>query len=395
MLRFAAFVLLALAWAAEPARAGDAPDPRAVAVAADLAPAGDGRVRLTVQLSRDVDASGFVLERPARAVIDLGDVNVQFRPSGQRVGIVSGVRAGAVAPGRSRIVLDLAHPARIARLESERGAVPGVRHLVVELEKADRPAAPSLGGRPPEPLATGSIGERRPDDARPLVAIDAGHGGVDPGAVATTGAFEKDIVLAFAHALRDRLAVSGRVRTAMIRDGDHFVALDERVRLARQAGADLFISIHGDSIGSPAIRGATIYTGAERATDLESARLAERENAADLAGGLVPPEARAGITDILHQLTLRETRGLSHRFAGILHGELAQTLAFSAQPHREAGFRVLRAADMTSVLVELGYLSNARDAHLLLSDDWRRQTAAAMAGAVERFFGPRAAGGAP
>jgi N-acetylmuramoyl-L-alanine amidase len=161
------------------------------------------------------------------------------------------------------------------------------------------------------------------------------------------------------------------------------------VRLARQAGAELFISVHGDSMSSPSGRGATIYTGAERATDLDSAKLAERENAADGEGTGASAVLGTGISAILQELTVRETRGLSHRFAGDLQSGLSGVLQFTPQPHREAGFRVLRAHDMTSVLVELGYLSNARDAHLLSSEDWRLRTAEAMARTVERFLDPR------
>lgn len=366
---------------------------RAVAVSADIA-VSEAATRLTIVLSGAVQATSFHLERPDRVVVDLPDVNCQVpAESGRRrAGVVASFRCGLFAIGRSRLVIDLAQPALVRRLAVEDGAVPGATHLVIELVRTDRDTFRRNAGAASDsgPETTGSIPPSAAPDARPLVAIDAGHGGQDPGTNAAGGQAEKDIVLAFAQALRDRLTASGRVRVMMIRDSDVFVALDERVRVARQASADLFVSIHGDYIGSAGVRGATIYTGAERATDAESAKLAERENAADLAGGIVPPEALAGITDILHELTLRETRGLSHRFAGILHGELSPVMAFSAQPHREAGFRVLRAPDMTSVLVELGYLSNSRDANLLLSDDWRRSTAAAMAGAVERFFGARA-----
>ncbi len=367
---------------------------RPVAVSAAVA-VEDGRTRLTLALSKAVEATSFHLEAPDRIVVELPDVNCQLPPEAgrRRVGLVDAFRCGLFALGRTRLVIELAAPAIVSRLSVGDGAVEGVKELVIEIAKTDRAtfrrAARALDAGPE---TTGSIATGLRPDARPLVAIDAGHGGIDPGATAATGAFEKDIVLAFSHALRDRLAASGRVRVMMTRDADVFVPLDDRVRHARAAGADLFVSIHGDSIGSPTIRGATLYTGAERATDAESAKFAERENGADAAAGIVPAEARAGVSDILTELTMRETRGLSRRLAGILYGDLAPVMRFSAQPHREAGFRVLRAADMTSVLVELGYLSNAADADLLLSDDWRGRCTAAMAGAIERFFGPRLAG---
>ncbi len=367
---------------------------RAVAVSAELS-VEDGRTRITIALSRPVVPTGFLLEKPDRAIVELPDVNCQLpaETARRRVGLVASVRCGLFAPGRTRLIVDLSGPATISRLAVVEGPGGGAAQLVLELAKADREtfrrAARSLGS---DPDTTGSIAPTRRPALGPLVAIDAGHGGADSGAVAATGDLEKDVVLAFARALRDRLVAGGGVRVMMIRDGDVFVPLDERVRLARAAGADLFISIHGDSITSPSVRGATIYTGAERATDVESARLAERENAADALAGALPAEVGAGVSDILHELTLRETRGLSHRFAGLLHADLGPVTRFSAQPHREAGFRVLRAPDMTSVLVELGYLSNVTDANLLVSDGWRSRGAVAMAEAVERFFGPRLAG---
>jgi N-acetylmuramoyl-L-alanine amidase len=222
-----------------------------------------------------------------------------------------------------------------------------------------------------------------------VVVLDAGHGGIDPGTTAANGALEKDVVLLFAQALRQRLLKENRFRVVMIRDDDTFVPLDERVRRAREAGANLFVSIHADSIGVGSVRGATVYTGAERATDAESAKLADRENAADAAAGLPAEGPALAVSDILHDLTARETRRFSHRFAHLLLSDMGRATRWSAQPHREAGFRVLRAHDVPAVLVELGYLSNAKDADLLGSEPWRERASAAMAGAVTRFFGGR------
>lgn len=396
-LRLAAIALPVLAvGGTEPSRAADpARQAPAVAIAADLR-LEDGRTRVTLVLSRAVEPSAFVLERPDRVVVELPDVNCQLPPETvrRRAGLVTGMRCGLFAIGRTRLVVELGAPATVAALSVSEGAPGGGRLLVLDLVRADRETVRRVGedAARRDPQTTGAIGAAASDIVRlPVVVVDAGHGGADSGAVATGGAFEKDVVLLFAQSLRDRLEAGGRVRVVMTRDGDVFVPLDERVRLAHAASADLFVSIHGDWIGSPSVRGATVYTGAERASDADAARLAERENAADAAGGGISAEIRAGISDILSELTLRETRGLSHRFAGLVHHTLQPTTRFSAQPRREAGFRVLRSVDMTSVLVELGYLSNATDADLLLSDDWRRRNAAAMAGAIERFFDPRSA----
>jgi N-acetylmuramoyl-L-alanine amidase len=376
------------------AQAGSMPGP-AVAVSAELQVEG-GRTRLTVALSRPIHATAFVLEKPDRAIIDLPEVSFQMPADKgrKRVGLVSSLRYGLVAPGRSRIVLDLGTPAVPTRTEMVTDAPDGVARLVVEFSRTDRDGfhrKVAAAEQMDTVRSTGSVGERAKD--MPVVVIDAGHGGVDPGAHTAGGEVEKDIVLAFAERLRDTLAATNRYRVVMTRDSDVFVPLDERVRRARQVGADLFISIHADSISSPVINGATIYTGAERATDLESASLAERENQSDAAAGLAGAEQPSGVSDILQDLMLRETRGFSHRFAGDLFGELKRSIPFSAQPRREAGFRVLRAADVPSVLVELGYLSNSQDVANLLSEGWRRSTTAAMASAVDRFFALRLAAG--
>lgn len=368
-----------------------------VAIAADTTLDG-AKTRIAVTLSRGVPATAFVLERPDRAVIDLPEVTFKLPADAgrNRVGVVTSMRFGLVSPGRSRVVVDLAAPALPSRVGVEIGP-DGLPRLVVELAKTDRGSFRKMAAasnREDGIRTTGSLSEAGERDRRPTIVLDAGHGGVDPGAIAPTGAMEKDIVLAFSERLRDTLAQSGRYRVAMSRDSDIFVPLDERVRRARAAGADLFVSIHADSIAVPSISGATVYTGAERASDVESATLAERENDADVAAGAARPDLPGQITDILQDLTQRETRGFSRRFSGQLVGEMGRTVRFSSHPQREAGFRVLRAVDMPSVLVELGYLSNVRDVEHLTSDDWRRQTAGAMADAIDRFFALRLAGSA-
>jgi N-acetylmuramoyl-L-alanine amidase len=193
-----------------------------------------------------------------------------------------------------------------------------------------------------------------------------------------------------------KLEESGRYRVRMTRDRDVFVPLAERVRLAREAKADLFVSIHADSISSaPQVRGATIYTGSEKATDAESAKLAERENKADAAAGADASEGPPEIADILQELTLRETRGFSSGFARTLMGQLSPVMEMSVKPHREAGFRVLRSPDVPSVLVELGYLSSERDLKMLQSTEWRDGVTGSMAKAVDLFFTNRATLGRP
>lgn len=367
--------------------------PPAVAIAAELA-TGPGGTKLTLTLSRAVAARAFVMERPDRAVIDLAEVNFQLEPESgrRRDGLVQSFRYGLFAPGRSRIVVDLAGPATVGRIETVTRPRDGAVLLTVPFQRTDREGfrkaavAGDLAPAPGRAVTPASIADRRP-----LIMIDAGHGGIDPGAVAVGGVFEKDIVFGFAQALAARLEAAGRYRVAMTRDRDVYVPLAERVRLARDARADLFVSIHADSISAaPQVRGATIYTGSEKATDSESAKLAERENRADAAAGAEAGEGPPEIADILQELTLRETRGFSSGFARTLMGALGPVMEMSTKPHREAGFKVLRSPDVPSVLVELGYLSSKRDLDLLQSADWRDAVTGSMAKAIDLFFGNRA-----
>lgn len=362
-----------------------------VAVAADVASEG-GRTRLTVTLSAPVAAKAFVMERPDRVVIELPEVNFQVPPETGR-GLIASFRHGLFATGRSRMVIDLAQPALVSRLESARGA-DGAATLTIDLVRADRDAfrasaAANERAATPQPVAAAALPR---EDRRPLIVIDPGHGGIDPGAAAVGGVVEKDIVFAFAQRLRTRLEASGLYRVAMTRQQDVFVPLGERVRMARSAGADLLLSIHADSISAaPHVRGLTVYTGAERASDAESARLAERENEADSVGGADGGERPDEVADILQELTLRETRGFSRRAAARFIGGLRTVMRLNAQPQREARFKVLSAPDVPSVLVELGYLSSRKDIDLLTSESWRDRSTAAMAAAIDRFFAPRVA----
>jgi N-acetylmuramoyl-L-alanine amidase len=368
----------------------------AVAVAADLASDGD-KTHLVFTLSREVAARVFSMERPDRVIVDLPEVafHLPAEAARKRAGVVASLRYGLFAPGRSRVVIELAQPALVSRVDVATDAS-GIALLRIELTRADRQAfrkAVETGDTAADVTATGSAAPAG-RDPRPLVAIDPGHGGVDPGAIAVGGALEKEIVFGFAEHLRRRLEGSGRYRVVMTRAGDAFVALDERVRIARDAKADLFISIHADSISAaPHVRGLTVYTGSEQASDTESQRLAERENKADAAAGLDPEFAPGEVADILQELTLRETRSFSQRFGQTLVGAINPVMPLSKKPQRQAAFRVLRAPDVPSVLVELGYLTSSQDIDLLLSETWRDRSTAAMAAAIDRFFAARVASG--
>jgi N-acetylmuramoyl-L-alanine amidase len=364
---------------------------RIVATDARLSTEGE-LTRLSFRLSRPVQARSFAMDNPDRVVIDLPEVNFQSPAQAGRKGqgLVSGYRFGLFAPGRSRIVIDLAGPARITKIESLEVAG-GIATLEIELRREERAAFASavaqMRGVAPEGPPTPTPQEAG-TDRRPVIVLDAGHGGIDPGAV-TAQVAEKTIVLAFAQKLRDLIGKDFRV--VMTRDDDRFLTLSDRVKIARQNNADLFISIHADSLSqAQEVRGATIYTASERATDIESARLAARENEVDSLAGLdAPREDREDVADILLDLAKRETRAFSAQIAARLVAEMGSAVKLHRIPHRSAGFRVLGAPDVPSVLIELGYVSSAKDVELLTSDAWRTEAARSVQKAINRFFALR------
>jgi N-acetylmuramoyl-L-alanine amidase len=225
------------------------------------------------------------------------------------------------------------------------------------------------------------------DASRPLVVIDAGHGGHDPGAInRENGGREKDVTLAIAQAIRDRLVRSGRVRVALTRDDDRFLVLQERYGIARKLNADLFISIHADSADNETARGATVYTLSETASDREAARLAARENKADVLNGVNLGGQSNDVSSILIDLTQRESMNISVNFARLLQREAAPYVPFRGAAHRFASLMVLKAPDTPSVLFETGYISNADDAAFLASKEGRDNVAKGVARAIEVHF---------
>lgn len=356
------------------------------------------KTTISVMLSSRMAFSVDAMARPNRIVIDLPEVNFQLGPDFGRKpsGLIRSARFGLFAPGKSRIVIELASAALPkAALEEVLGGAAYRFNLTLEpttpeaftrvVQESPKAATPAQPDAPP--LQSG--------DSRPLIVLDPGHGGLDVGAIGVGQAQEKDVVLAFAQDLKAKLEATGKYRVALTRDRDVFVSLGDRVKIAQKAGAALFISIHADTISAaPDVRGFTVYTGSEKASDAEAARLAEAENLSDQIAGVENDDDPDEIAGILGDLTLRETRTYSHLFARTLVGQMSGAGSkANKNPHRSARFRVLRAPDVPSVLLELGYLSSKADAEMLKNPAWRDQTASTIANAINEFMAPRLAAG--
>jgi N-acetylmuramoyl-L-alanine amidase len=382
-------------------------------VASDARLAGDSkRTRFVLDLDKSVQFRAFALADPYRVVVDIPQVSFQLPPEAGITGrgLVKAFRYGLVMPGGSRIVFDLTGPARIAKSYVLDAANDQPPRLVLELEEIDRTnfvqslavesrpqLRPAIADAADPIVAMKAAAEPRPADAvdlRPVVVIDPGHGGVDNGTQAGGGENnEKDLVLGFGLALRDRIEKSGKYRVVMTREDDTFVPLADRVRIARNQSAALFVSIHADALprGEGDAQGATIYTLSDRASDSEAERLAEAENKADAIGGVNLTEEPTEVADILIDLARRETRTFSNRFARLLMGEMKTTARMHKRPLKSAGFKVLKAPDVPSVLVELGYVSNKDDLEHLLSENWRTRIVGSMGQAIDAFFAKRLA----
>jgi N-acetylmuramoyl-L-alanine amidase len=226
---------------------------------------------------------------------------------------------------------------------------------------------------------------------KPVIVLDPGHGGVDTGALGREHAIEKYVVLDFAKALGAKLRTRGNYRVVFTREDDSFVSLGQRVRIARNLNAALFVSVHADALARDGdeVQGATVYTVSDRASDAEAARVAEHENKADAAAGEEAKEDASDVNDILFELTRRETRAYSHVVARSLTNYWKVAARLNKNPRRSAGFVVLKAPDVPSILLELGYLSNEEDVADLTSPAWREKAAEQTAKAIDAFFAQR------
>ncbi len=371
-------------------------------IAKDARLAGDReRTRFIADLSKKVDVHVFALGNPYRVIVDAADVSFQMPPGigKEQRGLVTAFRYGLFAPGKSRIVLDVSGPFLIDKSFVLEARDDQPARLVIDLVPTDektfqaslREARQAAVEKASLPLPAAPV---RPADAKPIIVLDPGHGGVDPGTSSPNGVTEKVVVLKFAEELKKKLLATGRYEVYLTRNDDTFLPLKDRVAFAQKKGAGLFLSIHADYFPTKIddARGATVYTLSEEASDDEARELAAKENFSDaIAGVALPDDSDGVVANILIDLAQRETQNRSVVFARSIVGELAGKTILHTKRLRSAGFRVLKAPDVPSVLLELGFLSNPDDEKELTSERWRDRMANSVAEAIDDYFAERIA----
>jgi N-acetylmuramoyl-L-alanine amidase len=359
------------------------------------ASAGARAMRVVLDLDRPVHVrEAFLLPpqdgRQARLVLDLEPTgHAAFMAGIDREG---GAHSGAQVPRETALRPGVLPEAEIVAASAAASLRVPATAQVAALASSVAPVPPAPAFVPPPavlaavPLPPPLPTDRLRPAAKPMVVIDAGHGGPDPGAIAVSGEHEKTITLAIARELRKLLLATGRYRVTLTRDEDVFIRLRDRVTLARAAGADLFISLHADAIGSRDVRGMSVYTLSDKASDREAASLAARENRADALGGIDLAVESDEVASILIDLARRDTMNHSRRFANLVVTEFSRVATVLPRPHRSAGFAVLTAPDVPSVLIEMGYLSSPKDARLLMQAEHRGRLARAILKGIDGYF---------
>jgi len=385
------------------------------------------KVRMVVELDQSADFKAFVLENPYRLVVDLprydwkaGQVS---KPKGTAI---RDIRTGTLNNTMSRLVIDMASPIAIqsAFLLAKAGANPDRlvidfksvsvnafndsksnhygaldNNMITDTQQAnniiidapERIVAPSTiitpTHKPAHSLASKPTPVAKSPIRKPLIVIDAGHGGPDPGSIGQNNVFEKKVTLAAALELKEQLEKTGRYRVHLTRNNDTFIKLHQRVNIARSKEADMFISLHADSIADSSVRGASIYTLSNKASDAQTAKLAARENRADLIAGIDLSHEDKEVSDILLDLAMRDTMNQSKFFANIVVDTLKNNnIPILGRTHRYAGFAVLKAPDIPSVLIEMGFMSNKKDVDLLSTPAYRRKMASALTQSIDQYF---------
>lgn len=345
-----------------------------------------GAVQIDLHLSQGVPYRVYTLDMPRRLMIDFQEVDwTGVQPSTLvQSARIAGLRFGAFRPGWSRMVADLDEPLTVQTANLALNIDDGRAHLTVILQQSDDAAFAAASGAPQDarwdlpPAADLPPPPSKPDGAPLMVVIDPGHGGVDPGAE-RDGAVEKELMLIFARELREALLRGGGFDVALTREADVFVSLQERIAIAHHAGADVFLSLHADILSEGGAKGATVYSLSQEASDAATAGLAERHNRADVLAGVDLSGADDEVTGILLDLARQETRPRTEALAQALVQGMAKAGGpMNSHASRQAGFSVLKAADIPSVLIEVGFLSSDRDLKNLSDPEWRAGMAAGI-----------------
>ena len=360
---------------------------------------GVGSVRIVFDADRKFDYKVFLLNEPKRLVIDTFDVKVspEIEKYVDKNNLVTKTRLGSVGTDGIRIVFDLQKPAIVKKafmLAPQSNF--GWRFVIDVSIASEREFSSKVGSKYAlsnensfagsySSSSSKSSSKAKTVNKKKIIVLDPGHGGKDPGAIGYSGVYEKNITLAMAKELKEILEKEG-YKVHLTRSTDIFIPLRDRVKIARKYNADLFMSIHADSAVNRSAKGLSVYTLSETASDKEAAALAERENKADVVAGLNLLEHSKEVSDILINLAQRETMNRSSEFASFMVQEMRKSVKLRDNTHRFAGFAVLKAPDVPSVLLEMGYLSNRTEERLLKQKDYRRKLAVSTSKAVEKYF---------
>ena len=349
------------------------------------------RSRLIVDFDQKVSHRAYILNNPKRIIVDLPETVFSLDGELERLpkSLITDLRYGLIGPDRSRIVLELADPVVIENHLVRELSQEGRFRLIVDMVRAtEEEFAQSVQTERNLRRAETKQSDKTSVDPVTIV-LDPGHGGLDGGASGIKGTREKHITLGFSLKLKAKLEESPQYRVLMTRDDDSFIGLRDRLNFTRKQKADLLISVHADSLSQKFIRGATIYTLSKEGSDELSRILARKQNRADLIAGLELPEVESEVSDIFIDMTRRETKVFSRRFAQIMVEKMQKDVRLIKNPHRSADFFVLKAPEIPSILLELGYLSNPEDENLMSSETWQDLVAEKTANAIRHFFDDR------
>ena len=362
---------------------------------------GIGSVRIVFDADSKFDYKVFTLSEPNRLVIDAQGVDVSPEVAKNKDNniFVDNIRIGTVGVNGIRIVFDLKKPILIKKVFMLSPQSNFNWRFAIDLEAtSEREFLSKIGNshavssndyNPADTSVSTKAAATSPATKakqRKIIVIDAGHGGVDPGAIGYNGTYEKNITLSMAKELKELLDKKGKYKVYLTRSRDVFIPLRERVKISRSHDADLFISVHADSAKNRKAVGLSVYTLSETASDKEAAALAEKENKADIVAGLNFAEHSKEVSDILLNLAQRETNNSSAEFASLLSAQMSKVAKTVSNTHRFAGFAVLKAPDVPSVLLELGYLSNPTEERQLRQKSYRRKLGEAAVKAIDKYF---------